>query len=300
MSRSKDKVLIAGGTGLIGRKLAELLTSEEYEVVILSRKPKNPFEFYWDPIKMELDEQALDGVTVIINLSGAGIADKRWTDTRKKELEDSRVGSNNFLFSKRDKMPHLRQFICASGINAYAPGKSELYSENDAYGEEFLPQLVKKWEESAKKFHPHARVALVRTAVVLANEGGAFPRLSKLTKLGLGSGLGRGDQPMPWIHMDDLAEIYLHIIKTQLEGTFNAVASNDSNAQFMRSLAKEMKKPFILPNVPGWLLKIGLGEMSSVLLDGVSASNEKILKTGFQFKYPSLESSLKQLVASSK
>lgn len=298
MKGLKEKVLIAGGSGLIGKKLAELLRAEHFEVAILSRNPKRSNEFYWDPVKEELDEMALKEVTILINLSGAGIADARWTKNRKKELVDSRVGSNNFLFAKLEKLPKLRHFICASGINAYAPSKSKLYVEEDPYGTDFLQSLVKNWEESAQQFHPTAKVSLLRTAVVLAKEGGAFPRLSKITRLSLGSGLGKGDQAMPWVHIDDLTGIYLHVLKNELDGTFNAVAANDSNEQFMRILAKELSKPFFLPNVPAWALKLALGEMSTLLIDGVSASNEKILKAGFEFKYPELVSSFQQLIAS--
>ena len=300
MNRSKEKVLIAGGTGLIGSQLAQVLHNEQYEVAVLSRNPKKDIEYYWDPEKEELDEKALHGVSVLINLSGASIADERWTKKRKKILEDSRIHTNRFLYNKIDHMPHLRQFICASGINAYAPNNTTIYTETDTYGKDFLPQLVRKWEDSAQLFSDNVKVAMVRTAVVLAHEGGAYPKLSKLTKLGLGSALGKGDQPIPWIHMDDLVAIYLHILKNKLEGTFNAVAANDSNEKFMRSLAKEMNKPFFLPHVPAWILKLALGEMSTLLLDGVCASNEKIIQTGFTFRYPNLKSSFDQLTAASK
>jgi uncharacterized protein (TIGR01777 family) len=300
MNKSIENILIAGGTGLIGRKLASLLKKANYDVFILSRNPKQENEYYWNPDKQELDEKALEDVTVLISLCGAGIADERWTKNRKKILEDSRINTNRFLHTKIDQMPNLKQFICASGINAYRSNKTKVYTETDAFGEDFLPQLVKKWEASAQVFDTKVNVALVRTAVVLAIEGGAYPRLAKLTQLGLGSALGRGDQPMPWIHIDDLTGIYLHIIRNQLTGCFNAVTSCDSNKQFMQALAMEMKKPFFLPNVPAWVLKLALGEMSSLLLEGVCASHQNIAKTGYFFQYPDLKSALLQLQIASK
>lgn len=295
MNVSHQKILITGGTGLIGQHLAVVLKKHIADVRILSRNPRNPNEFHWDPKKKQIDPNALNEVSVLINLSGAGIADGRWTEDRKRELENSRVDANNFLFSLLDDMPHLKHFISASGINAYTPDLEIVYEEDAPYGKEFLCRLTQKWEESALQFSSRVKVSIIRTAVVLSSKGGAYPKLSKITKLGLGSGLGSGKQSMPWIHIADLSAIYLHVIEKELNGTYNAVADCPTNKDFMRRMAKCLRKPFFLPNVPAWVMKLLLGEMSTMLLEGVRASNEKLIRTGFTFHYPELDEAFSQL-----
>jgi len=300
MKISEQTILIAGGTGLIGRALQRTLERQHASVRILTRSPKTANEYYWDPYKKELDVAALEQVTVLINLSGAGIADGRWTKKRKEELERSRVASNAFLYEFISSTPALKRFISASGINAYEPNQQKVSQEDEPFGYPYLCQLTRKWEESALLFSKDVPVSIIRTAVVLSAKGGAYARLSGITKFGLGSGLGSGKQFIPWIHVDDLTAIYVHVIENELSGTFNGVAACESNKEFMRNLAKSLKKPFYLPNVPGWLMKLLLGEMSTMLLDGVNASNQKLKDAGFQFQYPELRKAFDQLALSSK
>ena len=295
MNISEQTILITGGTGLIGQYLKRTLEQKNVSVRILTRNPSKKNEYYWDPFKKELDKTAFEDVTVLINLSGAGIADGRWTSSRKQELEDSRVQANTFLFSQISNMPALKHFISASGINAYTPNQEIALTEDSPYGQDFLSGLTRKWEESALLFSPNVKVSIVRTAVVLSSKGGAYPKLASLTKFGLGSGLGSGKQPIPWIHISDLTNIYLYLIEKELGGTYNAVAKCTPNKEFMRQLAFTLKKPFFLPNVPGWAMKLLLGEMSTMLLDGVRASNQKLRETGFSFVYDELQTALEQL-----
>lgn len=290
-------VLIAGGTGLIGRKLERSLVSKGLKVSILSRNPRRINEFKWDPINKEICFPELDQINVLINLSGVGIADKRWTDSRKKELYDSRIETNEFLYSEIDKMTSLRQFISSSGINCYGYNDDlKVYKEEDPFGEDYLSQLVRSWEKSADLFSSHVKVAKIRTAVVLDNQGGALKKMSQAVNWGVGSPLGSGKQMMPWIHNEDLVELIAHVIKAELEGPINAVANCDTNADFMRSLAKSLKKPFFFLNVPSVVLKLLLGEMSSILLNGLKASNERIIKSGFNFRFTKVEDALKDLL----
>lgn len=295
MNISEERVLIAGGTGLIGKDLVKKLRAKGAEVRVLTRKPANSDEFYWNPDKKEINENALVGITVLINLSGAGIADKRWTSSRKQELEDSRVGANRFLFSLHEKLPELKHFICASGINAYTPNHPEIFNEESPFGSEFLCELTRKWEESALLFSSFTRVSLVRTAVVLAPKGGAYPKLAGITKWGLDSGLGTGKQYIPWIHLDDLSSVYIHLLEHELAGVFNGVAGCETNHLFMKKLAKSLHKPFFLPNVPGWLLKLILGEMATMLLDGVHVSNQKLHESNFKFNFQDLNTAFDSL-----
>jgi uncharacterized protein (TIGR01777 family) len=288
-----ETIMIAGGTGLIGQALEKKLLSNGHAVRILSRNPTKANQYYWDPSTMQIDEIALQEVTVLINLSGAGIAQKRWSKKRKEELASSRIGTNVFLASKLSKFPKLKQFISSSGINCYSLNdSSKIYTESDDFGTDYLSQLVKDWETSADLFEKKCVVAKIRTAVVLSPNGGALSKMIPAIKMGIGSPLGSGNQAMAWIHIDDLVELFTFVIEHQLAGAYNAVTACTSNKNFMKSLANHLNKPFWFPNVPSFVLKIIFGEMSTVLLDGVQVSNQKITDLGFKFHKNNLEEAL--------
>lgn len=289
-------ILIAGGTGLVGKRLALRLIEKGYDVSILSREPKGSNHFYWNPAKKEIDQTVLSKVDVLINLSGAGIADKKWSHERKLELQNSRVGTNVFLYSLVVQMPNLKQFICASGINAYGYNDVKIYTEADDFGSDFLSQLVRVWELSAEQFSTKCKVAKIRTAMVLSSKGGALGRLLPVIKFGLGSGIGKGIQASPWIHIDDLVEMYVFAIEKELDGSYNALAGYDSNYDLMKGLAQTLRKPYWLPNVPGFVMRRLFGEMALMLLNGVRASNEKITEIGFVFKFTNLKEALSDLL----
>ncbi len=298
MAESK-KILIAGGTGFIGKTLVHELRNAGHEVRILSRKSDAANVYIWNPAKKEMDITAFEGVQVLINLCGSGIADQRWTSERKKDLHESRVGTNALLFSMIEYMPTLEQFICASGINAYGFDIDDVqHPETDPFGTDFLSDLVKEWEKSADVFAVKCPVVKVRTAVVLGRKGGALTRMLPAIKLGIGSPLGKGTQFMPWIHVEDLVGIIIHAMNHHLEGAYNAVAQCDSNKTFMRTLAKQLKKPFFFPAVPAFVMRILFGEMADVLLQGTSASNQKIIQSGFVFRYHTLDAALNNVFTS--
>ena len=286
-------IMIAGGTGLIGKALEKKLLEIGYSVRILTRNPTANNHYFWNPYLNEIDESSLSEVNVVINLSGAGIADKRWNKGRKDVLASSRIGTNEFLASKISKMPLLEQFISSSGINCYPlVNTSKIYTERDDFGTDYLSQLVKRWEESADLFLSKCPVAKIRTAVVLSPNGGALSKMLPAIKMGIGSPLGSGNQAMAWIHIDDLVALFVFAIENQLTGPFNAVTACTSNKNFMKALAKQYKKPFWFPNVPSFVLKLIFGEMSTVLLDGVQVSNQKITDLGFKFHKNILEQAL--------
>lgn len=286
-------IMIAGGTGLIGKALEKKLLEIGYSVRILTRNPTANNHYFWNPSLNEIDESSLSEVNVVINLSGAGIADKRWNKKRKDVLASSRIGTNEFLASKISKMQELEQFISSSGINCYPlENTSKLYTEGDDFGTDYLSQLVKRWEESADLFLSKCPVAKIRTAVVLSPNGGALSKMLPAIKMGIGSPLGSGNQAMAWIHIDDLVALFVFAIENQLTGAFNAVTACTSNKNFMKALAKQYKKPFWFPNVPSFVLKLIFGEMSTVLLDGVHVSHQKITDLGFQFQLKDLEKAL--------
>lgn len=285
--------MIAGGTGLIGKALEKKLLEIGYSVRVLTRNPTANNHYFWNPSLNEIDESSLSEVNVVINLSGAGIADKRWNKERKDVLASSRIGTNEFLASKISKMPLLEQFISSSGINCYPlENTSKIYTERDDFGTDYLSQLVKRWEESADLFLSKCPVAKIRTAVVLSPNGGALSKMLPAIKMGIGSPLGSGNQAMAWIHIDDLVDLFVFAIENQLTGAFNAVTACTSNKNFMKALAKQYKKPFWFPNVPSFVLKLIFGEMSTVLLDGVHVSHQKITDLGFQFQLKDLEKAL--------
>ncbi|MEX2484371.1 MAG: TIGR01777 family oxidoreductase [Brumimicrobium sp.] len=290
-------ILIAGGTGMIGKELTSLLKKQGHNVRILTRDAQGRDGYYnWSPSNKTIEEAALEGVDIIINLAGAGIADKRWTPKRKKVLIDSRVNTTQFLFELSDKIPSLTQYISASGINCYDYNQyNEIYKEEDAFSDDFLSTLVEKWENTADLFQEKCKVAKVRTSVVLSNKGGALPTMAKTVKYYLGAPLGKGSQWLPWVSLEDVVSVYAHLVNNQVEGVYNTLAGAVTNKAFTKQLAKTLNKPLWLPKVPSFLLKLILGEMSVVVLEGVQADNSKLLSTGFRFKNKNLKQTLESI-----
>lgn len=290
--KTKKTILIAGGTGLVGTPLTNQLRKKGHEVRVLTRGKSDASKqlYNWDPKAESIDEYALENVEIIINLAGAGIADARWTSKRKEVLINSRVVPALFLNSLVKKLPTFKQYISASGINCYGYKQPDrLHQENDPYGDDFLSSVVKLWESAADTMKPYGKVVKVRTSVVLSNDGGALPKIASPIKKYFGAPLGNGNQPMPWITIEDLIRIFEHAIDNELDGTYNALADNSTNKIFTEKLAKQLRKPLWLPSVPSFVLKLFLGEMSILVLDGVQADNSKLKNTGFEFKYNSLE-----------
>jgi len=288
-------VLIAGGSGLIGKKLNQVLSKRGYKVHSLTRTAKHRGQIYWNPSQQTIEGKHLDKVNIIINLTGENIGEKRWTKERKKALRDSRVKTTQFLHSLVSNLPNLEYYIAASGINCYAQD-DELHVESDAYGKDFLSKLVKEWEAVSDLFESNCKVAKLRISMVLSKRGGALDKMLLPVKLGLGSPIGTGTQMMPWIHIDDLCNLFVYAIENELTGTYNAVANCDSNHDFMKALAKALNRPFFMPKVRAFLLKLMLGEMSALVLDSTNASNEKVKNTGFVFQHEAIESTLSALL----
>ena len=299
------KVLITGATGLIGSELVKQCHDAGIDVNYLTtsndkiKKSKNYSGFLWNPEKNEIDIKAFEGVTAIINLVGATIA-KRWTDDYKKVIIDSRVNSADLIFKTLQNIEHeVVHFISASGINIYPESKTKLYTEeSEEVGNDFLAEVVVAWENAAGKFKKLGmEVSKVRTGMVLAREDGALPQLIKPIKLGFGAPLGDGNQWQSWIHIEDIAKIYLFIMVNQLEGKFNAVAPNPvQNKKLTKLIATQLEAPLWMPNVPGFTLKLALGEMSTLVLDGQLVSSKKIEDLGYHFKFYNIESALQDLL----
>ncbi len=292
-------ILITGGSGLIGSALTKALLKEGHSVRWLSRAAgdrNRVMAFAWHVDKGTMDPSALDGVDHIIHLAGAGIADKRWTDARKKELEQSRAESARLLLRTAKAQGFApKSFISSAGINYYGAVTSErVFTENDAPGHDHIAHLSKVWEEAADEWAPLCRVVKLRTPLVLAPEGGGLKKLAMPVRFGLGAPLGSGKQWMPWVHLADLVRIYQHaLVAENMDGAYNVNASEQpTNRDFTKAVAKALGRPMFLPPVPGFLLKLALGELSSILLDGSRASNAKLLGTGFTFRYDTLAPAL--------
>lgn len=296
------KILITGATGLIGSALVKKLQDKGHTVNILSRDTSTlPNEYLWDVKKNFIEDDAFAGIDSIIHLAGATIA-KRWTNEYKKELTTSRVDSARLLKTYCEKHNiQLKSFISASGINYYGTFTSnEILTEDMPIKKlDFLALLSKEWEEAAYKFSGIAeRVICLRTAMVLAKEGGSFLPLKRITNLNLASAVGSGDQWMNWIHIDDLVDMYIAAVENEnINGSYNAVADElVTNKAFMKALAQKCKRMFLPIAVPELIMKLFLGEMSSIILEGSRAGNQKIKSKGFIFKYGMLGNAFDSLL----
>tara|TARA_B110000467_G_C18304816_1_gene473918 strand:+ start:609 stop:1511 length:903 start_codon:yes stop_codon:yes gene_type:complete len=298
------RVLITGGSGLVGSHLAELLSSTGYEVRILSRsmaKLSKFKSFFWDPLLEKIDETALHGVDYVIHLSGANIMERRWSNQRKDEIITSRTQSTKLLIKavKKNNIK-LKAFISASATGFYGSQTLEkVFEESDPPHSDFLGESCRLWESSSHELTAlNIRKAHLRIGVVLAKKGGALEQMVKPVSLGLGSPFGSGTQYMPWIHIDDLCQIFASVIENStIEGPYNAVAPESVvNHVFIKKIAERLRKPFWPTRVPAFFLKLLLGEMSTVVLCGSRVSSSKITSTGFRFKYGTLSKALDDLL----
>ena len=297
-------ILITGGTGLIGKRLTQLLIEKGHSVSILSRSKKksDKVNYYtWNIKKQEIEKEAITQADCIVHLAGANVGEGRWTKKRKKEIIDSRVKSGKLLFNAvKSHNPNLKAFISSSAIGYYGMvNSSNIFSENDSSGEDFLAKVCQLWEESALQFKAlEIRTAIIRTGVVLDKNEGALAKLITPIKLGIGSALGSGKQAMPWIHLDDICGIYLHLIENEsLSGAFNGVAqSHENSKEFSKTVAEVLKKPFWFPNVPAFALKLLMGEQAVIALEGSRISAKKIQESGYEYKFPELKPALEDIL----
>ena len=289
-------ILIAGGSGLVGKQLSNLLLKNGYEVAWLSRSNNQSQSFptyKWNPETGVIDPEAIAFADVIIVLSGENIAAERWTDKFKKKIIDSRIQVASTISNALKNHPnHVSHVIAASAIGYYGDRNDETLDENSARGEGFLAETTQQWERAYSSFD--IPVASIRIGVVLSKNGGALYEMSLPVKWGIASPLGNGQQFISWIHIDDLAGIFMHVIQNQLTGIYNAVATNPViNKEFTRQLKHSLCKNAISIPTPSWAMKILLGEKSAIVLDSSRVSNKKIINSGFTFKFELLEQALK-------
>lgn len=303
-------ILITGGTGLVGKAVTSLLISKGHEVIILSRGQSATGKAgysvaHWDPAKQEIEVTAVQKADYIINLAGAGVADKRWTKKRKQEIIDSRVQSGELLVKTLKENPNkVKAVINPSGIGWYGDDAKrkpsrKAFIEDDPADDGYLGETCKLWEASIDPVEELGkRLVKFRIGIVLSKEGGALKEYKMPVRFGVAPILGSGKQVISWIHIDDLARLMLYAIEhEQLHGVYNAVASQPvTNRNFMIMLAGKIKGRFYIPlYVPSFILKIILGGLSIEVLKSATVSNSKIGLAGFQFLYPTIDAALSDL-----
>lgn len=296
------RILITGGSGNVGKALSLALLQNGFEVCHLSRnKGKNPdiATFIWDVNAGEIDERCLIGVDTIIHLAGAGIADSRWTDKRKKEIIESRTHSISLLYAlmQREKN-QVKTVISASASGFYSNRGNKVLDEKSPPITDFMSNCCQLWEQAVDKgTELGLRIVKFRTGVVLDKTSGALVKIAQPIKLGLGAALGSGKQWISWIAIDDVVSMYIFALQnTNLNGVFNMATPNPvTNQQLTTAIAKQLHKPLWLPNVPAFVLKLALGEMSLVVLGSTKMDVSKIQSAGFSFAYADLKSALKNI-----
>lgn len=299
------KLLVTGATGLIGSQFCELCKEKGYAINYLTThkgkiEDKPDYKgFYWNPENGEIDPECLEGVDKIIHFAGASVA-QRWTKKHRKEILSSRIKTANLLrdlLSKKENQ--VTQFISASAIGIYPSSLSKLYDESSKEeADDFLGLVVQEWEKEADEFRQlGVGVSKLRIGLVLSADSGFLAEIKNPIKYYVGSALGSGNQWQSWIHIEDLASLFLFVAEEELEGVFNAVAPNPVKQKYLiNCIAKALKKPILLPPVPGFLLKTALGDMATVITSSQLVVSERWEGEGFVFKYTQVQSAIRDLV----
>jgi hypothetical protein len=297
------RIIITGGTGLIGRQLAASLHGDKHEVIVLSRNPNQPAKLpagvrveRWDGRSAAGWGRWADGAGAIVNLAGAGIADSRWSDERKREIIASRVEAGKAVVEAvQAASVKPAVVIQSSAVGYYGSRDSEVLTEQSQPGNDFLADVCVDWEKSTEAVEAlGVRRAVIRTGIVLSTEGGALPKMLLPFKFFAGGKLGSGQQYFPWIHMaDQVGAIRFLIDNAQASGPFNLAAPNPpTNADFVKAVGEAMGRPSVMP-APGFALKAAFGEMSTVLLDGQRAEPQHLLALGYRFRFTDPVAALK-------
>ncbi|WP_346236832.1 TIGR01777 family oxidoreductase [Niabella insulamsoli] len=303
-------VLITGGTGMIGSRLVEKLKEKGHSIIVLTRsgeRQSQPGIRYaqWDVEEQKIDEAAVAEADIIIHLAGANVGEKRWTAARKKAIVDSRVKSGHLLVTALQSVRHkVKAFVSASAIGWYGSDpdipNTLPFDESFPAVNDFLGTTCYQWEQSISPIGEMGiRLVILRTGIVLSNEGGAFREFRRPLRFGAAPVLGSGKQIVSWIHIDDLIELYIRAVEDALfSGVYNAVAPDPvSNRILMKTLSEASGKRFLVPvKVPEWALKVALGEMSVEVLKSTTVSSARAQEAGFKFSYPTIQSAVAQLL----
>ncbi|SFD20590.1 TIGR01777 family oxidoreductase [Algibacter pectinivorans] len=299
------RVLITGATGLVGSEIVKLCHEKEIKVNYLTTskskivQKENYKGFYWNPKTKEIDSSCFDGVDAIINLAGATIS-KRWTSSYKKVILSSRTETITLLISTLKSIKHtVKHVVSASAIGIYPDSLTKYYDQSSSeISTSFLGQVVSVWEQAIDGFEAlNIPVSKIRIGLVLSNKGGALKEMVKPIKLGVGSAFGSGKQWQSWIHIQDLANLFLYVLEHKLSGVYNGVAPNPvSNTELTKTAANVLSRPLFMPNIPKGIMKLVLGEMHILLFESQRVSSKSIVNKGFTFKYNYLEPALQDLL----
>jgi uncharacterized protein len=302
MDNNHKSILITGGSGLVGTRLTEILLEKGYKVSHLSRKEDltaKVKKYFWDPKAQKMDREVIKKVDFIINLAGAGVADERWTDERKKEILDSRIESAEMLFNSLKNINNqVKAIISASAIGYYGFGQiGDSFDEKSKPGSDFLATVTQKWENAIEKIGGLGiRIVKLRIGVVLTDKGGALPQMVTPIKFFAGSPLGSGNQMVSWIDLDDLCNMFIYAIENEtMKGVFNAVAPNPvTNEQLTKAIGKILNRPIWPIKVPEFMLKVIVGEMETVVTGSCDVKNKRIKEeTDFKYQFVNVEESLR-------
>lgn len=300
------KILISGGSGFIGSALTQVLRADGHAVAHLIRPGSRAAagDVRWDPDAATADLSAMAGTEAVVHLSGAGIADKRWTEERKRELRTSRISTTRVLVDILTHLPQKpRVFVCASAVGCYGDRGEEVLTESSSYGMDFLGLTSRDWEAEASRAAPGGiRTVLLRFGVILSERGGALPKMLTPFRLGVGGRLGSGQQWMPWVGFADTLEVARRVVTDErYGGPVNVVAPNPvRNEEFTRVLARTLHRPAIFP-VPEFALRIALGEMARpLLLASMRVKPARLLQLGYAFRQPELEPALQEMLGAAQ
>lgn len=299
------KILITGATGLVGREIVKQCRARDISIHYLTTSKDKIVSnsgyqgFYWNPGEGEIDLHCFEGVSAIINLAGASIS-KRWTSKYKKIILASRVDTLRTLYGglKKSKDHTVSSLVSASAIGIYPNSLTHYYTEDEeGVDDSFLGEVVEAWEREADHFNDfHFKVAKIRIGLVMSDKGGALPEMSKPIKNYLGAAFGSGEQWQSWIHISDLARLFIFAVENRLQGVYNAVAPNPvSNNKLVKEIANVLKRPLFLPNIPKSIMRLALGQMSYLLFASQRVSCKKIENAGFQFGFSNVCVALRQI-----
>lgn len=299
-------ILIAGGSGLIGRRLSQILQEKGHQVRLLSRNPEriSAFPAYkWDVDRFVIDPAAMQGVDYVVNLAGEGIADRRWTRRRRAQIIRSRTDSARLLAKAMNEAPQKpKAYISSAAMGFYGNRQDSLLQEDDTPGEGFLAESCISWENAIAQVASIVGIRTVafRIGLVLSTQGGALEKMLLTLHFFIATYFGAGSQWYSWIHINDLCRMFVFAIENdKLEGTFNAAAPHpERNKALTIELVKVWGKKALILSAPTWALRLVFGEMSEVILASTRLSAKKILDAGFSFQFPNLGPALADLLKS--
>jgi uncharacterized protein (TIGR01777 family) len=292
-------ILITGATGMIGKALVRALQKAGHTIAVLSRTQKSipgVKVYLWDVYQQKIDPDCMAGIDTIVHLAGTPIADQKWTKIRKQQLIDSRVLSTQLLYQTiKETRARISTFLSAAAVGYYGDRGDEILTEEALPGSGFIVDCCKQWEAAVDEGQQLGiRIVKLRTGVVLAKNEGALPALEKPIRFFAGAPLGSGKQWIPWLHLDDIVAIYINAIEnTLMSGAYNACAPFPvTNATLTKAIAQKLQRPVWPFHVPEKLLKLLLGTRAELILMSTHTTADKILSTGFNYKYPQLDDAL--------